>query len=66
MFSVCDNVVPAAGTRATSMAALSPALVHPVFLLNKSLPALKEEDYTVVCAAAERTAGLKLWKAQKE
>ena len=58
MFSVSDSVVSAAGTRATSMAALCPALVHPVFLLNESLPALKEEDYTVVCAAAERTAGL--------
>ena len=58
MFSVSDSVVPAAGTRATSMAAHSPALVHPVFLWNESLPALKEEDYTVVCAAAERTAGL--------
>ena len=61
MFSVIDSVVSAAGTRATSMAALCPALVHPVFLLNKSLPAVEEKDYSVaeICAAAERTADFK-------
>ena len=41
------------------MAAPGPALVQPVFLLNKSLPAVEEKDYIVaeICAAAERTAG---------
>ncbi len=41
------------------MAAPAPALVQPVFLLNKSLPAVEEKDYSVaeICAAAERTAG---------
>ena len=41
------------------MAAPAPALVQPVFLLNKSLPAVEEKDYSVaeICVAAERTAG---------
>ena len=41
------------------MAAPAPALVQPVFLLNKSLPAVEEKDNSVaeICAAAERTAG---------
>ena len=41
------------------MAAPGPALVQPVFLLNKTLPAVEEKDYSVaeICAAAERTAG---------
>ena len=41
------------------MAAPGPALVQPVFLLNKSLPAVEEKDYSVaeIFALAERTAG---------
>ena len=48
-----------AGTRAAGMAAPGPALVQPVFLLNKSLPAVEEKDYSVaeIFALAERTAG---------
>jgi len=36
--------------------------VHPVFLIHKSLPAVKEKEYSVaeICAAAERTKRFEL------
>ena len=41
------------------MLAPGPALLQPVFLLNKSLPAVEDKDYSVaeICSDAERTAG---------
>ena len=61
---ICDNIKlnGASGKcfrLVTSMAAPGPALVQPVFLLSKSLPAVEEKDYSVaeICSAAEVTAG---------
>ena len=56
MFSTEDSVVPEG---LAHMLQACRRLVQPVFLLNKSLPAVEEKDYSVaeIFALAERTAG---------